>query len=873
MTSNYGSLVKEASVLLDKFSADRQCLDDFIEDVSKNLQVVICYLATFALDDLGLQRFSTIVKSLDIKKMHMVPNSTYKTPKELKNMEKIKQQNQKKTERVMAQIKEDLDSKLKFNSFHSSGSSSINKTNSWPIKLNSAAILRQGALYDRQVEEELQRVERLMEGAREPSSFLQWQKEMREKDLQEELAMIERRRLEGRISYEEAAIARTRLMERNQRTAQLKKEETAQLMRRYAEKRLQEEKEMRDLVQQVAEGHKNSKAAKEKLLKFKQSIVKEVSEQSRELLRQALEEAQAELSRRFEIIYEIRAIESLPHIRIRNFDDTETAGHELLGEMSLAELKERLALLREAQQTEQQEKREHILEEKQYKKQLLLEQLDTIDLHRRVLAQAAAIRKEERRARMSFQQAVTQDETVLALQRKLEEKQQERQRLKQIKSKKAKSCEQTAAHTLNHMMCILSYDTDERTDPTARDRARERASLTSSVKNKDKSTTCHGSDLQILIIQCPSPPGMVLSQTTLTPAVMSTTLIENATVLTPTPVILSSTTPGCFAFNTSTCEPCAPGSQYDNISLEVHYVNPAQLDPSTISLVETVAQVVHQCQTCPGGTESLQTAAKDCTPCRPGMHKPPHHTMCQICGSGYYQIHWGQESCDICPENHYCPSPDVNPIQCPSDAFCPEGSLAPGYCMETFFRKAGDTCELAPVTIALLVIGGGGLLRPLSVSLCAKTPQLCQLSSLIQPTPLHSTAAAAVRAPLRAAVCQAPRYNILQRVSALIPSLTQQPSRSLTYYSVKKGKRKTVKSVTDRFMRLHCGLWIRRKAGYKKKLWKKSPPRRKRLREHVFCNKTQSKLLDKMTTSFWKRRNWYLDDPYLKYHDRVNLKL
>lgn len=43
-------------------------------------------------------------------------------------------------------------------------------------------------------------------------------------------------------------------------------------MRRYAEKRLQEEKEMRDLVQQVAEGHKNSKTAKEKLQKFKQSI-------------------------------------------------------------------------------------------------------------------------------------------------------------------------------------------------------------------------------------------------------------------------------------------------------------------------------------------------------------------------------------------------------------------------------------------------------------------------------------------------------------------------------------------------------------------------------------------------------------------------
>ncbi|KAM9341673.1 large ribosomal subunit protein bL35m [Symphorus nematophorus] len=166
-----------------------------------------------------------------------------------------------------------------------------------------------------------------------------------------------------------------------------------------------------------------------------------------------------------------------------------------------------------------------------------------------------------------------------------------------------------------------------------------------------------------------------------------------------------------------------------------------------------------------------------------------------------------------------------------------------------------------------------GLLRPLSVSLSAKTQQLCQISSLIQPPPLYSAAAAAVRAPLRAAVSHTPRYSILQRVSPLIPSLTQQPSRSLTYYSVKKGKRKTVKAVTQRFMRLHCGLWIRRKAGYKKKLWKKKPARRKRLREHVFCNKTQSKLLDKMTTSYWKRRNWYVDDPYLKYHDRVNLKL
>ncbi|NXE21426.1 RM35 protein, partial [Ardeotis kori] len=110
-------------------------------------------------------------------------------------------------------------------------------------------------------------------------------------------------------------------------------------------------------------------------------------------------------------------------------------------------------------------------------------------------------------------------------------------------------------------------------------------------------------------------------------------------------------------------------------------------------------------------------------------------------------------------------------------------------------------------------------------------------------------------------------------VTSLLPSILQQPARTLTYYSLRKGKRKTVKAVVDRFLRLHNGLWVRRKAGYKKKLWKKSAAQRKRLREMVLCTRTQCKLLDKMTTSFWKRRNWYVDDPYQKYHDRTNLPL
>ncbi|TRY57895.1 hypothetical protein DNTS_014411 [Danionella cerebrum] len=306
--------------------------------------------------------------------------------------------------------------------------------------------------------------------------------------------------------------------------------------------------------------------------------------------------------------------------------------------------------------------------------------------------------------------------------------------------------------------------------------------------------------------------GLVMSQTTLGPAVTISTAAVNLSTILP-----STTGPTCSVLNTSTCAACAPGSYYDNgidpamlmlsrcwpvcvsgslSALSARVLSASGWTTNLPSLLLWILQQVRregtvldltlkqngcmantgffavfvvvsftgspvcqacptgaysnnsgsvscrpctpgfytssqnstscnpcpqgtfcnasscsQCRVCPAGSEALRTAAKECTPCRPGMHKPSLQSMCQICSSGFYQIRWGQENCDICPENHYCPSPDVTPIQCPVDAFCPEGSLAPSYCMETFFRKAGETCELAPVTIALLVIGGGvGLL-------------------------------------------------------------------------------------------------------------------------------------------------------------------
>ncbi|XP_074848462.1 cilia- and flagella-associated protein 99 isoform X2 [Carettochelys insculpta] len=510
----------------------------------RNLYVVICYLATFQLEDLGLQQFSRIVKSLDIAKMHKflrfffsvlnlstwikdewshiydslyvkenwidpllgwqpkieplieqladilanrvttvktstvtkpkefdltipkpraipvpepiplqekhqpVPQSTYKLPKEKQHLLKLKYRNRQKAEELLLEaninqfrcaavmpekkalrgyISDSMKNKTKFQAQKIHG-----KIDNVPIKLNAAAILREGALYQRKMEQELNRIESLLRGARDPSEFLEWQKQMREKDLEQQLAEIECRRLQGKLSHEEAVLARQNVIQENKKKAELKREETAELMRQYAEKRLQEEKEMRELVEQVVEGHKNVKQARMKLQKYKRQIVQEVSEESRELLRQALEEEEEKLRKRYELIQQIRAIEALPFFRNKFIDLTQTAGHGLNGEMSIVELRERLTLLKEAQKKTEEEKRHQIIHEKQAKEQLLLDKLEQISLFRAALGRAAALKQEEKKIKSQLTTGSVKDERVLDLQKKITEKTTERKKQAEI---------------------------------------------------------------------------------------------------------------------------------------------------------------------------------------------------------------------------------------------------------------------------------------------------------------------------------------------------------------------------------------------------------------------------------------------------------
>ncbi len=82
------------------------------------------------------------------------------------------------------------------------------------------------------------------------------------------------------------------------------------------------------------------------------------------------------------LIQKIKAIESIPTMKKSFFDLSKTAGHQLLSEMSIVELKERLSLLRDHQDQEMGAKHDEIIQGKINKSQSVIETLSFINKFR-----------------------------------------------------------------------------------------------------------------------------------------------------------------------------------------------------------------------------------------------------------------------------------------------------------------------------------------------------------------------------------------------------------------------------------------------------------------------------------------------------------
>ena len=126
---------------------------------------------------------------------------------------------------------------------------------------------------------------------------------------------------------------------------------------------------------------------KERAVQQKKEIRDKVHSEIQEALEKRRAEDAAELRKREELIRQIRELEKIPIIRTQGFDPTETPGHGLLNEMSIAELRERIEYEKMRRTAEADSKREQNKKNKEDKIEMLTNQTEEIIKARNELKQ------------------------------------------------------------------------------------------------------------------------------------------------------------------------------------------------------------------------------------------------------------------------------------------------------------------------------------------------------------------------------------------------------------------------------------------------------------------------------------------------------
>lgn len=100
-------------------------------------------------------------------------------------------------------------------------------------------------MYKKQEDDVRRRLLDFEAGGKDANEFFQWQQAMQKQDYDEQMNAIERKRLEGKMSYEEAILARQRLADENKRLADDLKRQTRETIENHVKEKLKEEQRMK----------------------------------------------------------------------------------------------------------------------------------------------------------------------------------------------------------------------------------------------------------------------------------------------------------------------------------------------------------------------------------------------------------------------------------------------------------------------------------------------------------------------------------------------------------------------------------------------------------------------------------------------------
>jgi len=330
-----------------------------------------------------------IIKENVIKKYNEAKPIELETMKRPTNIEKISEMVNKK-----------IESELQFNNKYTSQAIDFNNKPA-NLKYNETAILREEYMIQKKKKLEEEELQKILIEKNNKNDYEKWRKEMEERDEILRLEEIQKRKLELELNREIAVdYYNQRILQNKLMVAKHREEEQTKLNEKQFE--LQKElEEKKKLVKEIEKERENIIEEREKLIKKNKELFSQQILEYKDSVLKAREEKRIEDEKKKEIIRQIRELEKIPIKRTKGFDPTETAGHGILEEMSLVELRERLDQQKKFMEEYLTAKREENLLKIEEKNENLLEKANTISEHREMLRN---LKENERKQRKEAQE-------------------------------------------------------------------------------------------------------------------------------------------------------------------------------------------------------------------------------------------------------------------------------------------------------------------------------------------------------------------------------------------------------------------------------------------------------------------------------------
>ena len=300
-----------------------------------------------------------------------------------------------------------------------------------PHRTTAASVLRDEALYRRSREEAAARLLRLSQELRDTAAFDSWQAARRAEDDERRKEEVARRKTEMARSHVEAQQSVAALVHSKTQQALQWKEEGQQ--RRAERQRVEgeEAKRREDRARALSQAEEAAVAAAQSAaLQRRRETAKAVAAEKAEMAELRRRRAEDERREKRRLMRRIQAMEKEAGEKAKRgkvVEDSRSGGLSLLSDMSVAEMKARLALLEEREAAALQRKRERIDAERKGREQVLR----AMEEEHAALRGRARVQKEgardEARARRQRSEAAVADRVAVEereVQRRLLEKRQ-----------------------------------------------------------------------------------------------------------------------------------------------------------------------------------------------------------------------------------------------------------------------------------------------------------------------------------------------------------------------------------------------------------------------------------------------------------------